>query len=204
MLLLCLQGSYLDYISVDEEVQQLIEHIDRLVKDNAQECRVRTWWPPIVLLIRYMQSTILDICSTELVRLVQRLLLLVATRRQPDFPGLPARQRISISYALSFKALCWWSSQHAPHGIHKIQLQVWQPEAPPISESRSKYCIDSTEHLQPRAALSQLVLWEQPSSHSWRLKKLWRWKLRTYPPWMSLMEKSKFIGWGNDTHKIVL
>ncbi|ELU01785.1 hypothetical protein CAPTEDRAFT_107782 [Capitella teleta] len=33
------KGSYVDYISVDEEVQQLITHIDRLVRDNALECR---------------------------------------------------------------------------------------------------------------------------------------------------------------------
>ena len=34
------QGSYTDYIAVDEEVQQLVEHIQRLVKDNAEECAV--------------------------------------------------------------------------------------------------------------------------------------------------------------------
>lgn len=34
------QGSYADYMAVDEEVQQLVEHIEKLVKDNAEECGV--------------------------------------------------------------------------------------------------------------------------------------------------------------------
>ena len=39
--LICmLQGSYTDYIAVDEEVGQLVEHVQRLVKDNGEECTV--------------------------------------------------------------------------------------------------------------------------------------------------------------------
>ena len=35
------QGSYADYIAVDEEVQTLVTHIEQLVGENAQECKVR-------------------------------------------------------------------------------------------------------------------------------------------------------------------
>ena len=35
------KGSYQDYIQMDEEVQQLVEHINKLVKDNSEECKVR-------------------------------------------------------------------------------------------------------------------------------------------------------------------
>ena len=40
--LLLIQGSYQDYIQMDEEVQQLVEHISKLVKDNGEECKVRS------------------------------------------------------------------------------------------------------------------------------------------------------------------
>ena len=36
------KGSYHEYIQMDEEVQQLVEHINKLVKDNSEECKVRT------------------------------------------------------------------------------------------------------------------------------------------------------------------
>ena len=39
MIVFAEQGTYQDYIAVDEEVQQLVEHINRLVRDNADECK---------------------------------------------------------------------------------------------------------------------------------------------------------------------
>ncbi len=38
-----LQGGYKDYLEVDEEVQQLLEHIHKLVQDNSDECKVSVW-----------------------------------------------------------------------------------------------------------------------------------------------------------------
>lgn len=35
------KGSYHEFIQMDEEVQTLTEHVNKLVKDNAEECKVR-------------------------------------------------------------------------------------------------------------------------------------------------------------------